>query len=603
MHFQFEVSVAFLLIYRHLVLNKDKKKPDSPREKEKLEKEKLEMEKKEAEKREQERIEAEKKEQERKEKEAAKKETDKDGDGDDEENEENGKDDDSKAKDTIRYQYDEHYFLTDPDEFIQEFWPNDPEWQLLEKPITKEEFEGLPFVRSVFFHFGMHFDRGMKAVVETSERGGCDIRIKVKEELENDIVFFYQLRFADRERRHEAGFRGAYLERFVYMTMIDNTIMFSVHVPTPGEYFFEVFANRMEDADRSKEEANDSVVSSFRLKCACKLKIVCKTLIGKMHPLPECAAGEWGPKKGKRHFGIKAVSVKHPDKDESVSDDSSETTSIKSSEVESVDTHLKDSPDNPRGGIVNVNDTVDLVFRLSKPLQFVIKLRMNSVESKALDPFVSHTVENGKTLRITVTPPQIGQYGVDVYARPLDSENSKLSHAFKYLLNCLKVAEPVEVPKVRPKTTTKREQWGPSPMFERLGLKTISHSDSKIECSESNQITVELFVPKSVSISHQFIREPGEDIRDKATMIRDEATQEKVQFVCNLPETGNFMLALYARVRDGESRNLSNVYNYLIVYKKPIVENVTAPKNGEKKSSGSIFRKGLFKKSEKDRNK
>jgi hypothetical protein len=60
----------------------------------------------------------------------------------------------------------------------------------------------------------MHFDRGMKAVVETSERGGCDIRIKTKEELENDIVFFYQLRFADRERRHEAGFRGAYLERF-----------------------------------------------------------------------------------------------------------------------------------------------------------------------------------------------------------------------------------------------------------------------------------------------------------------------------------------------------------------------------------------------------
>jgi hypothetical protein len=64
--------------------------------------------------------------QERKEKEAAKTETDKDGDGDDEENEENGKDGDSKVKDTIRYQYDEHYFLTDPDEFIQEFWPNEP---------------------------------------------------------------------------------------------------------------------------------------------------------------------------------------------------------------------------------------------------------------------------------------------------------------------------------------------------------------------------------------------------------------------------------------------------------------------------------------------
>ena len=36
----------------------------------------------------------------------------------------------SKKQDKIRYQYDEHYFLTDPDEFIQEFWAQDPEWQV-----------------------------------------------------------------------------------------------------------------------------------------------------------------------------------------------------------------------------------------------------------------------------------------------------------------------------------------------------------------------------------------------------------------------------------------------------------------------------------------
>ncbi|XP_052102140.1 hillarin-like isoform X1 [Mytilus californianus] len=583
---------------RHLVLNKDKKKSDSPREKEK--------EKREAEKKEQERKEAEKREQERKEAEKQKKEGADENDGENGDATENGKGDESKVNDTIRYQYDEHYFLTDPDEFIQEFWPNDPDWQLLEKPITKEEFEQLPFVRSVFFHFGMHFDRGLKAVIETSDRGGCDVRLKVNEKLENDIVFFYQLRFADKERRHEAGYRGAYLERFVYMTMIDNTVMFSVHVPTPGEYFFEVFANRLDEAEDTKGTASDGVVSSFRLKCACKFKIVCKTLVGKMHPLPECAAGEWGPKKGKRHFGIKAISVKHQDKDhETISDDSSETTSLKS-DTEVIDTQLKDTPDNPKGGIVNVNETVDLVFKLTKPLQFVIKLRMNSVDSKALDPFVHHTVENRTTLRITVSPPQTGQYGIDVYARPLDSHDKKLSHAFKYLLNCLKVTEPVDIPKIRPKTTTKRDsQWGPSPMFEELGMRTVSHTDAKIECSESNQITIELFVPRSVSVSHQFLREPGGDIRDQVAMARQESNPEKTLFKVNLPETGNYMLAIYARLRDGETRNLSNVYNYLIVYRKSAVpETVPLAKPGDRKSSGSsIFRKGLFKKSEKDKQK
>ena len=31
----------------------------------------------------------------------------------------------------FRYEYDDHYFLTDPKEFIYEFFPLQPEWQLL----------------------------------------------------------------------------------------------------------------------------------------------------------------------------------------------------------------------------------------------------------------------------------------------------------------------------------------------------------------------------------------------------------------------------------------------------------------------------------------
>ena len=55
------------------------------------------------------------------------------------------------SKDHIRYQYDEHYFMPNPDEFIQEFWPSESKWQLLESPITLEEFEALPFVRCASF--------------------------------------------------------------------------------------------------------------------------------------------------------------------------------------------------------------------------------------------------------------------------------------------------------------------------------------------------------------------------------------------------------------------------------------------------------------------
>lgn len=72
----------------------------------------------------------------------------------------------------FRYEYDDHYFLTDPKEFIYEFFPLQSEWQLLKQPITLQEFEELPFVRSLFFRYGLYFsDPNTKAVMFTDSTG------------------------------------------------------------------------------------------------------------------------------------------------------------------------------------------------------------------------------------------------------------------------------------------------------------------------------------------------------------------------------------------------------------------------------------------------
>ena len=78
-----------------------------------------------------------------------------------------------KAKsDSLRYEYDDHYFLTDPKEFIYEFFPLQSEWQLLKNPITLEEFEELPFVRSLFFRYQLSFPSdNMKSVMHTDSTG------------------------------------------------------------------------------------------------------------------------------------------------------------------------------------------------------------------------------------------------------------------------------------------------------------------------------------------------------------------------------------------------------------------------------------------------
>lgn len=103
--------------------------------------------------------------------------------------------------------------------------------------------------------------------------------------------------------------------------------------------------SQIEAANKLSDDPN-STISPFRLKCACKFKLVCDELIGKMHPLPNCATGEWGPAKAKRHFGLQAL------------------------------THSS--------GVIAVDSDVEVKFRQPRSLVYVVKLRFNEGDDKQL---------------------------------------------------------------------------------------------------------------------------------------------------------------------------------------------------------------------------
>ncbi len=51
--------------------------------------------------------------------------------------------------------FDDHYFMTAPSQFIFDHLPDDERWQLLDRPISKEEYERLVYVESDFFSLGL----------------------------------------------------------------------------------------------------------------------------------------------------------------------------------------------------------------------------------------------------------------------------------------------------------------------------------------------------------------------------------------------------------------------------------------------------------------
>ncbi|XP_022911836.1 hillarin [Onthophagus taurus] len=299
--------------------------------------------------------------------------------------------------DSLRYEYDDHYFLTDPKEFIYEFYPLQPEWQLLKQQISLQEFEELPFVRSLFFRYGLYFsDPNTKAVMFTDSTGAATVRIAMPAHMQGSLIFHYNLKFYDSDGD---SFEAVSLKRFVMQSVVGNMVAFRVHAPCSGAFLLDIFANAVTPKEYLTGEP-------MKFKSVCKFKICCEDLQTVMVPLPDCASGEWGPTKATRLFGL--VPITHQD------------------------------------ALVFAGRELEIQFRMSRPLtDFMATLHKNGVEEKRLSKFVTHNVSDD-IVTFNISFPEEGQYGLDIYTREMGpihditGEKHLLTHCCKYLINSSK---------------------------------------------------------------------------------------------------------------------------------------------------------------------
>ncbi len=66
--------------------------------------------------------------------------------------------------------FQEHYFLTPPDAFVFDHLPQDPQWQLLERPISAAEYEDLVYLRPMFFLSGFRIGSHPRARIAADDR-------------------------------------------------------------------------------------------------------------------------------------------------------------------------------------------------------------------------------------------------------------------------------------------------------------------------------------------------------------------------------------------------------------------------------------------------
>ncbi|MFC1952614.1 transglutaminase domain-containing protein [Chloroflexota bacterium] len=64
-------------------------------------------------------------------------------------------------------EFDEAYFLTHPEQFIYNHFPENSKWQLLDPILSKTDFSALPYVHSKFFSFGLELGDNIQSIIYT----------------------------------------------------------------------------------------------------------------------------------------------------------------------------------------------------------------------------------------------------------------------------------------------------------------------------------------------------------------------------------------------------------------------------------------------------
>jgi hypothetical protein len=125
-------------------------------------------------------------------------------------------------------QFQEHYFLTKPEEFVFDHLPENPSWQLVERPLTAAQYADLVFLRPMFFHAGLRIGNHEHLVIAAGSRLTVTLGVSQPVEMMAQVL--------DASSQHPLDGEFAFVQVGSAGAQID------AHFPRPGNYLLRAFA-------------------------------------------------------------------------------------------------------------------------------------------------------------------------------------------------------------------------------------------------------------------------------------------------------------------------------------------------------------------------
>ncbi len=127
--------------------------------------------------------------------------------------------------------FDDHYFMTPPSQFIFSHFPEKEQWQLLDAPLSKEEFHNLVYLEADFFNLGL----------KLGQRNGtinADKQLNLSIFAPQDVLMMAKLEYVD---------RAAAGDGYTFCQRDGERYDIYAQFPGAGSYILKAYAKRRDD--------------------------------------------------------------------------------------------------------------------------------------------------------------------------------------------------------------------------------------------------------------------------------------------------------------------------------------------------------------------
>ena len=293
-----------------------------------------------------------------------------------------------------------------------------------------------------------------------------------------------------------------------FQEMLDNVSFFTIRPPRNGSYRLILYAKDLTQA--TKEGVYGGV---------CEYEVIMDGTNIRPMPFPPCVHTSWGLGDSANKYDMVPLQ---------------------------------------RGAIFStVNGQAEVKFRLPKELRFTAKLKNNTQDEKSLQGYVMHRVVGDQAI-FTITAPNEGEFGLEIFANDPDKDGNSLFHAYQYLIICTETKGPVEALPILPPG-----YLGPQASFRKLGLSATTHTDPYLQ-TDTGDIQVSFSMGQPLRMTSQLIYVSNNRQDDCSDYILQQGQGNHVIFMVRMPKPGMYKFQIYGLPYADTSESLPGVYNYLV---------------------------------------